>query len=291
MRTSTLAMVRHAQEKGYAVPAFNVVDDLSLRAVVEAAQAADSPVIIQASLKTARSIGVDLISAMFDQATRDSQVPAALHLDHCPDVSVIEQVVAAGWSSVLFDASDRDLPKALDETAEVVRLAHASGVDVESEIENIVGVEDGVGSDVIAHAYSVEQLVEAAARTGADMLAPQLGTAHGAHKGRPPILPDRVRAFRALTDRPIVLHGGTGLTEAEFRSLISAGVSKINISTAVKHAYMGSAYDFLKGARARGEYDPPSMFRTISGAIRTVSMQHFDMFGSAGRGRAMRLSP
>ncbi|MCV2395654.1 class II fructose-bisphosphate aldolase [Actinotalea sp. M2MS4P-6] len=283
MRRSTLAMVRDAHDNGYAVPAFNVVDDLSLRAVVDAAEEAGSPVIIQASLKTARSIGVELLTEMFDAATARCRVDTALHLDHCPDLSMIERVVAARWSSVLFDASDRDLGQAVAETSAVVGLAHAAGVDVESEIENIVGVEDGVGSDVIVHSYSVEQLADAIRTTGADLIAPQLGTAHGAYHGRPTLLPHRVRELRELVDCPVVLHGGTGLTEAEFRSLIAAGVSKINISTAVKHAYMDSAYHFLKKARAKDEWDPPSLFRSIAGEIRAVALRHFDIFGSAGR--------
>ena len=288
MKSSTLALARYAQERGFAVPAFNVVDELSMRAVVEAAETADSPVVVQVSLKTARALGVEFITAMFKSAIKDRRVSAALHLDHCPDISVIEQVVEAGWSSVLFDASDRDLARATSETAQVVALAHSVGVDVESEIENIVGVEDGVGSDVLVHSYSVDQLVAIAEQTGADLIAPHLGTAHGQYSGRPNLLPDRVREFRALTERPIVLHGGTGLTEAEFRSLISAGVSKINISTALKHTYMQSSFDFLKSASVRGEWDPPLLFRSVSGAVRAMVIQHFDIFGSGGQASGLR---
>ncbi len=283
MRASTLAMVRHAQDHGYAVPAFNIVDEVSLRAVIEAADAANSPVIIQASLKTARDLGVDLIGAMFDSAVRGRSVSAALHLDHCPDIAWIEKVIAAGWSSVLFDASDRAFDKAVAETAQVVQSAHAVGVEVESEIENIVGVEDGVGSDVLVHSYTPQQLVEAATSCGIDLLAPQLGTAHGRYAGRPTLLPERVREFRRLTDTPIVLHGGTGLTQAEFRLLIAAGVSKINISTDLKHTYMRAAYDFLKGASERDEWDPPSMFRSVSGVVRAMATSYFEIFGSAGQ--------
>lgn len=283
MFASTLDLVKDAQEKGYAVPAFNIVDDLSIRAIVEAADRSRSPVIIQASLKTARSIGVDLITRIFSHAVAEARVPVALHLDHCPDRSVIAEVVAAGWSSVLFDASDRDFERAVRETKEVTDLAHAHGLTVETEIENIVGVEDGVGSDVIVHAYSAQQVTDAAVVSNADMIAPQLGTAHGEYKGRPRLLPDRVREFRALSDRPIVLHGGTGLTEAEFRSFISAGVSKINISTAVKHSYMKSQLDFLRVAEEKDRWDPPSMFRQTQGALRATATEFFEIFGSAGR--------
>lgn len=283
MICSTSKLLHHAQEHGYAVAAINILDDLSLRAVVAAAVEASSPLIVQVSVKTARSIGVDLMTALFAGAARDAPVPLALHLDHCPDPRVIEEVVRAGWSSVLFDASDRGLADAETETAEVVALAHAANVDVESEIENIVGVEDGVGSDVVRHSYSAARLAEVAARTGADLLAPQLGTAHGAYTRAPILLPGRVRELRALTDRPIVLHGGTGLSDTDFRSFIDAGISKINISTGLKRAYMGSALAHLQAAEAADRWDPPSLFAEISMGVRAEVARYFDLFGSAGQ--------
>ena len=283
MISSTLAMTRTARERGYAVPAVNILDDLSLRAVVAAAVAASSPLIIQISVKTVRSIGTDLITTMFRHAAADVPVPVALHLDHCPDRAVISDVVRAGWSSVLFDASDRDLETAERETAEVVAEAHAAGVDVESEIENIIGVEDGVGSDVSLHSYDVATLAAVAERTGVDLLAPQLGTAHGEYKAQPVLLPERVRELAALTDRPIVLHGGTGLSAEDFATFIAAGVSKINISTGVKVAYMRSAEQHLAEARARDKWDPPSMFRDISAAVQAAIAVHIEEFGAAGK--------
>ncbi len=224
MISSTTWLARHAREHGYAVPAVNVVDDLSLRAVIAAAVEYSSPIIVQVSVRTARSIGPDLMATMFRSAAAQAPIPAALHLDHCPDRQLIADVVRAGWSSVLFDASDRALADAERETREVVELAHAHGVDVESEIENIVGVEDGVGADEIEHSYSVDVLAAVAERTGADLIAPQLGTAHGQYVAAPVLLPDRARELARRTARPVVLHGGSGLTADDFRSFISAGV-------------------------------------------------------------------
>src|SRR6478735_6970919 len=107
MIASTLTMTRDARARGYAVPAVNILDDLSLRAVVAAAVAARSPLIVQVSVKTVRSIGTDLMTTMFRSAADSADVPVALHLDHRPDRSVLSDVIRAGWSSVLFDASDR----------------------------------------------------------------------------------------------------------------------------------------------------------------------------------------
>ena len=216
----TVDLVAAARKAGYAVPAVNIVDDLSLRAVIAAAEQAQSPVIVQTSVKTVKSMGAEIISSIFQSAAAGASVPVALHLDHCPDRSVITLAIRNGWSSVLFDASDRPLQQAWDETAEVVAEAHAEGVGVESEIENIVGVEDGVGSDEAIHSYSNEQLVEVATTTGTDLLAPALGTAHGMYKASPVLQYDRVAELGRLTDIPVVLHGGSGCP-----SRISSGSS------------------------------------------------------------------
>lgn len=279
---STLALVAAAKEGGYAVPAINIFDDLSIRAVVAAAEEIGSPVILQTSVKTVQSIGAMQLVRVVHAAARNANVSVALHLDHCPDRAVITQAIAAGWSSVLFDASDRPLEQARRETAEVVAQAHDAGVSVESEIENIIGVEDGVGSDEARHSYSVSELVEVAHETGTDMLAPALGTAHGLYKADPLLRVDRVRELRKLTDMPIVLHGGTGLADEDFRAFIDAGISKINISTALKLAYMRGCQAHIAEAERTGQWEPVKMFDQISRSVQDVVASHIIIFGSAG---------
>ena len=159
---NTLDLVTAARGKGYAVPAINIIDPLTIKAVVEAADAIGSPVILQTSVKTVKSAGAGVLHFAARDAADAASVGVSLHLDHCPDREVITLAIKHGWSSVLFDASDRDLDQARKETGEVCAEAHAAGVSVESEIENIIGVEDGVGSDEARHSYSVEQLVEVA---------------------------------------------------------------------------------------------------------------------------------
>lgn len=278
----TVDLVAAARKAGYAVPAVNIVDDLSLRAVIAAAEQAQSPVIVQTSVKTVKSMGAEIISSIFQSAAAGASVPVALHLDHCPDRSVITLAIRNGWSSVLFDASDRPLQQAWDETAEVVAEAHAEGVGVESEIENIVGVEDGVGSDEAIHSYSNEQLVEVATTTGTDLLAPALGTAHGMYKASPVLQYDRVAELGRLTDIPVVLHGGTGLSLADFQRFIDNGVAKINISTTLKLAYMHAARDHIAKAQASGKWEPVKMFDDISAAVQATVIEHIGEFGSKG---------
>nr|WP_181716221.1 class II fructose-bisphosphate aldolase [Cryobacterium sp.]QJS06024.1 Fructose-bisphosphate aldolase class-II, ketose-bisphosphate aldolase, tagatose-bisphosphate aldolase [Cryobacterium sp.] len=283
MATSTLALASAARENGFAVPAVNVFDEISMRAVIAAAERQQAPLIVQISTKTVRESGTAFVTSLFAALTKDVTVPVALHLDHCPDRAVIDDVVAHRWSSILFDASDRNLDDAEQETIEVVAQAHAAGVEIESEIENILGVEDGVGSDSAHHAYTIEQLAAVAERTGADLLAPQLGTSHGHFTVRPTLLPDRARRLAELSGRPIVLHGGTGLQPADFQAFIDAGVSKINISTAVKTAYMSASAEHLDWAREHDTWDPPKLVAAISAAVTEVIAEHISWFGADGR--------
>jgi ketose-bisphosphate aldolase len=281
---STKQLALQARAAGYAVPAVNIVDGISIAAVVKAADSVGSPIILQTSVKTVKYFGAPVLAAIAQAAADEASVPVALHLDHCPDRSVITEAITHGWSSVLFDASDRPFDVARAETAEVTAEAHAAGVDVESEIENIVGVEDGVGSDdPNVHFYSDEQLVEVATETGTDLIAPALGTAHGLYKASPVLLVDRVKALAALTDIPIVLHGGTGLSAEEFHAFIEAGVSKINISTALKLAYMYSARDHLAEAERTGKWEPVKLFDQIRDSVTETVVEHIQLFGSANR--------
>lgn len=280
---NTLDLLRDAEQSRYAVPAINIVDPLTIAAIVRAADEVGSPVVLQTSVKTVKSVGADVLYAAVRQAADNASVGVSLHLDHCPDREVITYCIEKGWGSVLFDASDRDLETARRETAEVVAEAHAAGVTVESEIENILGVEDGVGSDEVKHAYSVDQLVEVAKETNTDMLAPALGTAHGQYTADPVLVPERVTEIKGKHDIPIVLHGGTGLTDEQFHEFIDNGVSKINISTALKHAYMKSALEYLKECERDDAWEPVKLFAVIEEASEGVLREFAEIFRSAGK--------
>ncbi len=280
---TTLEVVRTARDDGYAVAAVNVVDDVSVRAVVAAAERVSAPVILQTSVKTVRSMGSALLASTVRTVAEAASVPVTLHLDHCPDRSVITETLEAGWSSVLFDASDRGYDDALRETTEVVGEAHALGASVECEIENITGVEDDVGSDEEMEPYDVERLVHFAHASGADLLAPALGTAHGMYKTAPRLRFDRARELRALTDLPLVLHGGTGLTAEDFATFIEAGVAKINVSTALKLAYTSSAAAYLEEAERTGKHEPIKLLDAVFDGVREAIAEHLVLFGCEGK--------
>jgi fructose/tagatose bisphosphate aldolase len=165
-------IVDRAFAERYGVAAINVVNDLTLEAVLAAAVQERSPLIVQTSVKTVRSIGIDLLFAMWRELTADVDVPVSLHLDHCPDRGVISDCLRKGWNSVLFDASALPVEENRRQTIEVVAEARSYGASVEGEIESITGVEDGIGSDDESARQSLPVALDFIRATGVDVFAP-----------------------------------------------------------------------------------------------------------------------
>jgi len=272
-----------AFKERYGVAAFNIFNDLSLEAVLAAAVEVRAPVIIQTSVKTVKSIGLDLLYAMWTELTRDISVPVTLHLDHCPERDVISACLAKGWNSVLFDASALPVAENKRQTIEVVAEARRYGAGVEGEIEGFQRVEDGLGSDEASKRQSLEVALDFVRATGVDCFAPAIGNAHGMYKSEPKLDAQRVSDIIAATPVPIALHGGTGMTEQQFRDLISRGCAKVNISTAVKMTFMKSNLSFLRDAEAKNKWDPPSLFRSVRQDVVDMAKGYMQTFGSEGK--------
>ena len=265
----------------YGVAAINVVDDLTLDAVLGAATELDAPLIVQTSLKTVKSYGAKALYSLWRMRADEVGVPVSLHLDHCPDREWITICLEAGWNSVLFDASELDVAENTRQTIEVVAEAERYGAQVEGEIESVLGVEDGVGSDEAGLVHPVDVSAKFIEDTGIYSFAPAIGTAHGLYKAAPQLRPDRVTELVALHPIPMVLHGGTGLNQAQFSDLIARGCAKVNISTALKIAFVDAHRDYLDANP--GKHDPPSMLRHVHAAVKQMATDHIAMFGSAGK--------
>jgi fructose-bisphosphate aldolase class II len=267
----------------YGVPAINIFNDLTLEAVLAGAVQAKSPLIIQTSVKTVKSIGVEVLASMWRSMTAGIQIPVTLHLDHCPDREVITLCLKHGWNSVLFDASELPVEENQRQTIEVVKEAKQYGASVEGEIEAITGVEDGHGSDSLAKRQSLETSLNFIQATGIDVFAPSIGNAHGTYKSTPVIDYDRVSEIVAANPIPIALHGGSGLTNEQFDELIKRGCAKVNISTALKEIYMKSTLDFLLESQKKNKWDPPSLFSATRQTIINMVMDLTQQFGSKGK--------
>jgi fructose-bisphosphate aldolase class II len=274
-------ILKHAFDNRYGVGAFNIVDWVTMDAVLSAAAETRSPVIVQVSVKTVKVMGARLIRVMFEEMAGRVPIPATLHLDHCPDRKVIEECVAAGWNSVLFDASKLTYEDNLAQTREVVQLAHQYGVAVEGELEAVKGVEDGVGDEYGGAVVALDKAVAFIRETGIDSFAPAIGTAHGLYKGKPKINFQRISEIMEAEPIPLVVHGGTGLSDETFHELIRRGTPKINISTQLKITLADGYRTYLEEHPT--EYDPLKLLGAVKKKLVERVESFMRTFGSEGK--------
>ncbi|MDA8237499.1 MAG: class II fructose-bisphosphate aldolase [Chloroflexi bacterium] len=276
----TREIIARAFRERYGVAAINVVNDLTMEAVLAAAEELRAPVIVQTSVKHVKMTGIDAMYAMWVEYAKAVSVPVALHLDHCPERDVISACLAKGWNSVLFDASKLSVEENKRQCIEVVAEARRHGADVEGEIEGFKRTEEMTG-DEAEHVQRLETVVDFIAATGVDIFAPAIGNAHGTYKTTPHLDSQRVTDIVEATGTPVALHGGTGMTPEQFSDLIGRGCAKVNISTALKIAFMTSGFDFM--TEHPGDYDPPKIFAAQRTAVMEMAKHHIRLFGSEGK--------
>jgi ketose-bisphosphate aldolase len=277
------AIIDRAFKDRYGVAAFNIVNDLTLEAVLAAAVELRAPLIVQTSVKTVKSIGRDVLFGMWRTMTDGIEVPVSLHLDHCPEREVITSCLEAGWNSVLFDGSLLPVEENRRQIKEVVEEARRYGAHVEGEIEPFKGVEDDVGTDEESARQSLPVALDFIRQTGIDCFAPAIGNAHGWYASEPKLDAQRVSDIEAAEPIPIALHGGSGMTDAQFTDLIARGCAKVNISTALKRTFMKSNLAFLKDAESADKWDPPSQFKHVRADVVAMTADHIRRFGSEGK--------
>jgi len=175
-----IEMIKKAQKRGYAIPAFNVHNLETVQAVVNGAVKMNSPVMIATTPGTIRHAGIEYISEIIKIAGKNSNIPIALHVDHCGDYDMLKSCVEHGYTSLMIDASKLSYEENIALTKRVVKMGHEAGACVESELGKIGGVEDDVSIDERDAAFTVpEEAVDFVRRTGIDTLAVAIGTAHG----------------------------------------------------------------------------------------------------------------
>jgi fructose-bisphosphate aldolase class II len=274
--------MREAEEQGYAVGAFNIVNELTARAVVKACEESNAPVILQTSTATVKQIGVKSLIGFLRAIAENAEIPVSVHLDHCKDLELCRACIDAGWPSVMIDASHLPLAENIAQTREIAQYAAGKGVSVEGELGAIRGVEDDISvSEEDAHLATVEDSIAFVSQTGIDIFAPAIGTAHGLYKGEPKLSFKRFEEIREAVPAPLVIHGGTGLAPEVFRRLIKMGASKINISTALKIAYLGAIKDFM--AENPGNSNPLKLDLAAESRVMRMAREHNEIFGTAGR--------
>ncbi len=275
-------MLQHAYDHAYAVGAFDLVNLDFLEGIMQAAEKARAPVILSLAESHYEFFDFELVMPAVEAAAKRANVPVAIHLDHGSSLESAIKAVNLGCNGVMVDASHLDFPGNVKVTREVMEMAQACGIPVEGELGYVPGVE---GEDAERHpgelAYTT--LAEAKAfveRTGVDFLAVSIGTVHGRMKGKPKLDYQRLKQINEALKLPLVIHGGTGLSDDQFRRLICNGVSKINYYTALSDVAARQVRKNLSGSGSSGF---TGLQKDVNKAVADEVERCMRLWGSAGR--------
>lgn len=276
-------MLNNALAGKYAVGQFNINNLEWTQAILDAAQAEQSPVILGVSEGAARYMGgfkviTAMVAALIDE--KKITVPVAIHLDHGSSFEKCKEAIDAGFTSVMIDASHHPFAENIETTKKVVDYAHAKGVSVEAELGTVGGQEDDVIADGVVYA-DAQECLELVTKTGIDCLAPALGSVHGPYKGEPNLGFKEMEEICELTKMPLVLHGGTGIPTHDIQKSISLGTAKINVNTENQIVFAKVAREIL--TTDLEVYDPRKFLGPGKEAIKETVIGKIREFGSNGK--------
>ncbi len=275
-------LLKKAEAGGYAVGAFNCNNMEIVQAIIAAAEAEKSPVIMQASQGAIKYAGIEYITAMAKIAAENASVPVALHLDHGTSFEQVMMCIRSGFSSVMIDGSKLPFDDNVELTKRVIAVARAVGVSVEAELGKIGGTEDDIHVDEKdAFFTKPEEAKEFVERTGVDALAVAIGTAHGQYKGIPELDFPRLEKIRSMIRVPIVLHGSSGVPDDAIEKAIKIGVRKVNIDTNIREAFVQACRDVLN--KDSKEIDPRKVLGPAREAATEIIREKIRLFGSSGK--------
>jgi len=272
----------------YAIGAFNTYHLEVSQAIIGAAEAEASPVIIQTSEGAIKYAGLAQITAIMSSLANEATVPVVMHLDHGKSVQQAKACIEAGYTSVMIDLSKESFEKNIADTKEVVALARKRGVWVEAELGAILGVEGALelGNKQTPDAMMTKpkEAVQFVEETGIDSLAVSVGTIHGAFSGQEYIrfeLLDEVEA--ALEGFPLVIHGASGIATEDLAKVAESNVCKINVDTEIRIAFEAAVKHYFTEEHTK--VDPRDILGPARDAARAVVAEKMRIFGSSGRAK------
>jgi len=275
-------MLHHAYQHGYAVGAFDLVSLDFLEGIMMAAEQARAPVILNLVESHFESIDIELVMPAVEAAAARALVPVAIHLDHSASIETAVKAINRGCNGVKVDAAHLDFTENTQITKTTVETAHTCGVAVEGELGCVPGA-DGENAERHPGDMAYTSLAEAKAyveRTGVDFLAIAIGTMHGDIKGKPKLDYQRLKQINEKLAIPLVIHGGTGLSDDQYRRLITNGVAKINYFTALSKV---AVKKIKENTRADTACAYTGLLKDINHAVAAEVERCMRMWGSAGR--------
>lgn len=278
MIVRTSQMLCAAENDRFAIGAFNIYNLEGVKAVIGAAEAEESPIMLQLHPRAIRYGGVPLISLCLE-AVRQSNIPAVVHLDHSTATADIYTALRAGISSVMVDGSHLEYPQNLDFTRKMSELVHAQEGTVEAELGRLSGTEDDLSvADYEARLTDPDQAAEFTETTDIDLLAICIGNVHGEYRSEPELDFKRLEKIRQKVEIPLVLHGASGLPKEMISQSIELGVRKINVNTEVRKAFLNS----LKlSSQNLQKPDLIQVMQEAIAAMQSVVVDKLRLFGSS----------
>lgn len=276
-------MLNHAYRNSYAVGGFELVSLDFLEAIIQAAENCRAPVVLNLVEFHFEHYDFELVMAAAEKVARRATVPVALHLDHGRSLDSAVRAINLGCNGVMVNASHESFPANVAQTRQLVETAHGCGVTVEGDLGYDAGME-GEGEEASHNGEtsytSIEEAKAFVARTGVDCLAVSIGTVHGRVRGRTRLDIERLRRINEAVKIPLVIHGGTGLSDEQYRKLVAHGVARINYSTALADV----AGDQIRlNARADSRAGYTGLVKGVREKIREEVERCLRLWGSAGR--------
>ena len=232
-------ILKDADEKGYAVPAFNVYNMETVMGVIRAAEEQRAPVIIQFYSRLATTEVSDYLAPIVLKAAEKASVPVCMHLDHGAGYEAAAISLKNGATGIMVDFSKLDLEENIERTKKAVDILAAMNIGVEGEIGHIGAAADGVPTDYT----TVEEAKKYVEGTGVTALAIAVGTAHGRYKQAPVLAIDRIKEIHDAVNASLVLHGGSGVPDEQIQAAVQAGIRKINFGTDLCYAFLDSVFN------------------------------------------------
>lgn len=238
MLVNLQTILKHADEQGYAVPAFNVYNMETVMGVIQAAEELRSPVIIQFYSRLATTGFSDYLAPIILKAAEMATVPVCMHLDHGAGYEPAAIALKNGATGIMVDFSTLSLEENLEKTKAVVEILSKMNIGVEGEIGHIGAAKDGVPTDYT----TVEEAKKYVDGTGVSALAVAVGTAHGRYAQAPVLAIDRIKEIKEAVGTPLVLHGGSGVPDDQIKLAVAAGIRKINFGTDLCYSFLDGVF-------------------------------------------------
>ncbi len=280
---SLSSVLRPAMEGHYAIGAFDSADFTFTEGLIRAGEETGKPFILMVPDYFFNMPGMESFFEFTLDRIKKSSADIVLHLDHGTSFEACMKAISVGCNSIMFDGSKLPFEENIAKTKEIVRIAHAAGVEVEAEIGHVAAPEGSIEGSVAKEEFFTkpEDAVTFVRETGVDALAVAVGTVHGVYRGTPKLDYERLQAIRESVDVPLVMHGGSGLPEDDFKNAIKLGITKVNFFTGMMMEAVANMYKLLQEKDGRVRY--LDLQQTVLNTVCECAKTQMEIFGTPSK--------